>query len=216
MAKSRLLANSGEATDAAPAIADPAQAERALTNVEVQIADVAATIPAQPDGAERDDRELLLQIRVATAELQQFAHGGRLETFFIQGLEHGVRTHVIVEVTQDDLCLVHLVRLEVVVSDVGIGVAVLALLDELLDAESEDVQHIDLADVDDEQLGDLLTELALLDDPTQVVVTATQSVDFLGDQLDHLEGRTQSGYEVTLLTSHCTLLLGFGLPLIFA
>ena len=51
VAKSRLLANSGEATDDEPVIAEPVQEELALTIVEVQIADVAVTIPVLPDGA---------------------------------------------------------------------------------------------------------------------------------------------------------------------
>lgn len=45
------LANSGEATDVVPVIVDPVQVELALTIVEVQIADVAVTIPVLPDGA---------------------------------------------------------------------------------------------------------------------------------------------------------------------
>lgn len=94
------------------------------------------------DGAERDDRELLLQIPIATAELQEFGHGGRLETLLVQGLNHGTRAHILVEVTQDHLALVHLVRLEVAIIDIGVDVGVLTLLDEVFDTVSEDVQPI--------------------------------------------------------------------------
>lgn len=198
----QLLANSGETRAAAPAKADPAQVEPALTIVVVEATDTAVAARTLPERAEGYDRELLLHFRIATAELEQLGHGRRTQAVRIQSLEHGLRAHVLVEVLENDFALMHLVGLEVAIVDVGVAPAVVALLDEVVDAVSEDVQRIDFAEVGDKQLGDLLTELAILDDPTQVVVAATESIDFLGDQLDHLEGRAQGTNEFTLLTSH--------------
>jgi len=202
VAKCQLLANSSDAIGTAQVTVDPVQTEPALVSTAVEATGTTSTTGKLQDRAEGHDGELPLQFGIANAEPEQLGHGRRTQAVGIQSIEHGLHTHVLAEVLEKDFGLVHLVRLEVVVVDAVVGPVVVTLPYQLIDALAEDVQRADITGVGDQQLGDLLTQLAILEDRPHVVVVTTQEVDLLGDQLDHLEGRAQGTHELTLLTSH--------------
>ena len=134
----KLLADCGEPAELVPAVPEPAEVQEALRTVPVETRNAAAATPEPPDGTQRCNRELALDVGVLRTEGEQLVELGGTVAHFVELIERVLGRDVVVEVDEFHRDFVRALPLgrEVLARDVAVHPVVATELHGVLDRKA--------------------------------------------------------------------------------